>query len=423
MDPSPLAMLVCKQNMGTLRGLLLGFLALAGSGCGRADSRTVIRFIDQPDNGGGWKQIVAAFEAAYPAIRVELVEGPAATNARETMYATAFMAGDATYDVVYMDVIWVPKFASSGWLLPLDDRLPVEARGDFLPGDIRAGVFNGRLYRVPMRSDAGMLYYRKDLVDRPPETFDELVALARKHANPPDRWGFVFQGRQYEGLTCAFLEILWGHGGDVLDAEGRVVLDSPEAVRALTWLAGLIKTVSPESVITYQEEEARAAFQEGHAVFMRNWPYAWTKAQQEGSPVRGNVGIVPMVHAPGASSAATLGGWGFGIAASTRHPDAAWTFVRYASSAESMRILNRHNGAIPARRALFDDPEILKAHPHYGDLLKVLLSARPRPVHPRYAEMSDVIQTRVSSALVGKETPGEAVRAAAAAIRGILERK
>ncbi len=405
-----------------MRRLCLAVLLVAGCG-GASDPRVVIRFIDQPDNGGGWKQIVAAFEAANPGVRVEFVEGPTATNARETMYATAFMAGDATYDVVYMDVIWVPKFASAGWLLPLDGRLPPEARDAFLPGDVRAGIYDGKLYRIPMRSDAGMLFYRKDLIDKPPETFDELAALCRKHQKPPDLSGFVFQGRQYEGLTCAFLEVLWGHGGDVIDGEGRVVLDSPEGVRALEWLAGTVTSIAPESVTTYQEEEARAAFQEGRALFMRNWPYAWTKAQQEGSPVRGKVGIVPMVHAPGASSAATLGGWGFGIAAGTKNPDAAWAFVEFATRADSMRILNRHNGAIPARRALFEDPDMLKSHPHYTDLLRVLMGARPRPVHPKYAQISDAIQVHVSAALVGKEKPADAIRAAASEIRAAVGRK
>lgn len=405
-----------------MRCLWTAILLLAGCG-GSSDPRTVIRFIDQPDNGGGWKQIVAAFEAANPGIRVEFVEGPTATNARETMYATAFMSGDATYDVVYMDVIWVPKFASAGWLLPLDGRLPPDAREAFLPGDVRAGIYDGKLYRIPMRSDAGMLFYRKDLVDKPPETFDDLAALCRKHQKQPEFMGFVFQGRQYEGLTCAFLEILWGHGGDVIDGEGRVVLDSPEGVRALEWLAGTVRSIAPESVTTYQEEEARAAFQEGRALFMRNWPYAWTKAQQEGSPVRGKVGIVPMVHVPGASSAATLGGWGFGIAAGTKNPDAAWAFVEFATRAESMRILNRHNGAIPARRALFEDPDMLRSHPHYRDLLRVLMGARPRPVHPKYAQISDAIQVHVSAALVGKETPADAIRAAASEIRTVVGRK
>jgi len=404
------------------RGAIVTLAALAAlATCqGAGGERPAIRFLEAPDTGGGWHEIVAAFEAANPDVDVDLVEGPPSTNTREEMYAAAFLAG-AAYDVIYMDVPWVPKFAARGWLRPLDDLLPPDARDVFLPGDVAGSLYQSRLYRVPMQADAGMLYYRTDLVDHAPDTFADLEALARRAQQPPDRWGYVFQGLQYEGLVANFLEVLWGHGGDVFDESGRVVLDSPASVAALTWMAGLVGAIAPQGVTAYQEEEARQAFQEGRAVFMRNWPYAWTPLQADASPVRGRVGLARLPHAPGASSAAALGGWGFGISASTPHSDEAWRFVAFATAAAQQKTLHLRNGRIPTRRALFDDAEILARSPHYPRLLDVLLTARPRPLHPRYAEISDALQRHVSAALVGRETPADAVRSAAEAIRRIIE--
>ncbi len=397
-------------------------LLLCLSGCGGAPPAgpVVIRFLEAPDVGGGWHAIIDRFEAQSPGIRVDLVEGPPSTDTREEMYAAAFLGGDASYDLVYMDVPWVPKFAARGWLRTLDARLPAAARAAFLPADLAGSTYRGHLFRVPMQTDAGMLYYRSDLVPRAPETFDELVRMARAAQAPPERWGFVFEGLQYEGLVTTFLEVLWGYGGRVIDDDGRVVLDSPAAERALEWMAGLVGTIAPRAVTAYQEEDARQAFQEGRAVFMRNWPYAWTLLQKPDSPVAGKVGIAPMPHAPGAESAATLGGWGFGIAASTPHPDEAWRFIAFATSADEQKVLHFRNGRIPTRRALFDDPAILAESPYYRSLLPVLLAARPRPVHPRYAEISAAIQRHVSAALVGRETPAGALRAAADEIRAIV---
>jgi multiple sugar transport system substrate-binding protein len=274
-----------------------------------------------------------------------------------------------------------------------------------------------------------MLYYRKDLLEKaglePPETFDKLLSHAKKLKSPPELWGFVFQGMQYEGLVCNFLEILWGHGGDVIDADGKVVLDSPDAVAALSWLVKAVREekICPPGVTTYQEEESRNIFQEGRALFMRNWPYAWGKAQEEGSKIKGKVGIIPTMHAPGKKSAATLGGWGLGISAHSKNKDAAWKFIEFATSAEIQKLFHEKKSVIPTRKKLFEDKDILEKHPHYSELYKVLLAARPRPVHPRYAEISDAIQLHVSAVLVGKETPQDAAKKMAEEIRSKLESK
>ncbi|MEK7867202.1 MAG: ABC transporter substrate-binding protein [Planctomycetota bacterium] len=392
---------------------------------GPTDGR-VVRFLDGPDVGGGWKEVIQAFHRAHPDIRVELEEGPASTNQREDMYTTAFSSGVATYDLAYMDVIWVPKFASAGWVAPLDDRLSEEARKEYLPGDLAGGTWQGRVYRLPVRSDAGMLYYRKDLLEaageKPPETWDDLERIASKLARPPSMNGFVFQGKQYEGLICAFLEHVWGAGGELIDADGKVRIDEEPAVAALTWLVSLVreKKIAPEAVTTYGEEEVRKAFQEEQAVFMRNWPYAWKHLGAEDSRVRGKVGICPMVHRAGGKSAATLGGWGFGLARTARDPEAAWTFARFASGPEGQKILHRKNGALPSRHSLYQDADLLAAAPHLADLYRVLLGARPRPVHPRYSRISDILQVHVSSALVGSASPREALSKAAAEIRSAL---
>ncbi len=391
-----------------------------------ADGKTVIRYLAGPDIGGASKEIIARFEALNPDIKVEMVEGPAATNTREDMYSTSFMGGESTYDLVYMDVIWVPKFAAKGWLKPLDDWFTMEARKEFLPGGIEGSRYQGKIYRVPVQSDGGMLYYRKDLLAKnglkPPETFGDLLQAAKKIQKPPELWGFVFQGKQYEGLVCNFLELVWGNGGRLIDDDGKVRIDRPEAVEALGWLVDAVHKdgISPKGVLTYQEEEARHMFQEGKAVFMRNWPYAWNLVQADSSPVRRKVGIIPMVHGRGGSSAATLGGWGFGISSLSKNPEAAWKFVQFATSAESLKINYMRGGIIPARRALFKDPDIIAKSPHFKELYEVLANARPRPVHPSYARISDTLQGYLSSALSGQQTPESALQAAAAEIRSFV---
>ncbi len=402
------------------------------SGCSKsgpaAGGKTVVRFLAGPDVGGGAKEIIAKFESLNPGIKVEMVEGPAATNTREDMYSTSFMGGESTYDLIYMDVAWLPKFASQKWLRPLDDKFTPELQKDFLPGDIAGSKFDGKVYRMPVQSDGGLLYYRKDLLEKagiaPPRTWAELLSAAKKLQKPPELWGFVFQGKQYEGLVCDYLELAWGNGGTLMDEKGGVHIDEPAAIEALGWLVDAVRKdkISPEGELTFAEEEGRHMFQEGKAVFMRNWPYAWNLLQEEGSPVKGKVGIMPMVHGAGRSSAATLGGWGYGISAFSKQPDAAWKFVEFAASPEGQKIAYMRGGIIPTRKALFNDPDIVAKSPHFKELLEVLSGARPRPVHPAWARISDILQVHLSAALSGQKGPAEALKAAGDEIRAALAR-
>lgn len=405
--------------------------------CGKDETGKIkIRFLDKPDTGGAWQTLIEQFEKTHPDIDVELVEGPPATNDREDLYAKSFLTGEAIYDLVFMDIIWVAKFAAAGWLRPLDDYFLINEQEKFLPGDIagskyhrRVGFTEDHIYRVPIYTDAGMLYYRKDILQakglKPPETWSELVEYALELQKPPQLYGLVFQGMQYEGLICCFLELVWSAGGELIDESGKVRIDSAEAIEALEWLCAVVNQhkITPPDVTRYQEDDARRVFQEGQALFMRNWPYAWTLAQAEDSPIKGKVGIIPMVHQQGKQSAATLGGWGFGISKFTQHAEAAWKFIRFAASAEAQKIRHFKDGAIPTRHSLFKDKEILAESPHYPDLYRILLTARPRPMHSDYAHISDILQEYVSAALVGKFTPQEALQKSAREINSLLQRR
>lgn len=363
----------------------------------------------EPDGSGVFRDLANRFQTVRPDIRIDLIEGPPSTDTREDMYSASFLSGSAGYDIIYADVIWTPKFAAAGWLLDLTGRLSAEDAADFLPADLRAGYYDKRLYRLPAYTDAGLLYYRKDLVPRPPETFGDLQIMARD-TMAPERWGFLWQGKQYEGLVTVYLEMLWGFGGDWIDPETReVLLDRPEAFAALDFLQRTIGTISPPAVTTYAEEDTRNLFQTGHAVFLRNWPYVWRL--MEDSPLRteDRVGMTPVVHAPGYPSAATLGGWGFAISRFTPHPEEAWQFVEFLTRPDQLREVQRRQGRIPARRSMVP-PEFVP----------ILESARLRPPIPEYAAASDILQRWLSSALTGQTAPVDALSHAARETRLLL---
>jgi multiple sugar transport system substrate-binding protein len=373
-----------------------------------------------------FEAVLHDFEMSHPGIRVREETLPASSDEQHQLLVLALEGGAADFDVLSMDVIWVPEFARAGWIRDLTHLMPPERRAEFFRGPIEAVTFGGRVWAVPWYIDAGVLYYRRDLLEEhglePPATWDDLVAAAGAvTAAEPGVSGFVWQGRQYEGLVCNALEFIWSHGGRILE-DGRVVLDSPENRRALSFMRDLVHRygVSHAFVGTSTEEASRHVFGRGEALFLRNWPYAWTLFQREGSRVRGKVGVTTLPAAPGHRTASTLGGWQLGVNRNSPHPGAAETFILYLTSAEVQKRLALDIGYMPSRTALYTDRDLLRARPFLADLRGVFESARPRPVTPYYMMISQVLQPELSAVLAGTKSPEATLRDAARAIEFLL---
>jgi trehalose/maltose transport system substrate-binding protein len=195
-------------------------------------------------------------------------------------------------------------------------------------------------------------------------------------------WGLVFQGKAYEGLTCNALEWVASFGGGtIIDAEGKVTIDNPDAAAALELAASWIDTIAPKGVLNYQEEEARGVFQSGNAVFMRNWPYAYKLAQDEKSPVKDKVGIAVLPKGAGANarSAATLGGWNLAVSKFSKHPKQAAELALYLTSPEEQKRRAISAGLQPTVVSVYQDKDVIAANPVFTDLVETFKSALPRP--------------------------------------------
>ncbi len=389
-------------------------------------TRIVLRYQPLGPDPGPLRTLVEEFERANPGVRVELQVIPNASDLAHQLLVTALGAGAEDLDAFVLDVIWVAELARAGWLADLSAAFPPErVRAEFLAGPAEAVVREGRTRAVPWFVDVGLLYYRRDLVAAPPRTYAELEAEARAAmARVPGMAGYVWQGRQYEGLACNFFEALWGHGGRA-ETDDRLLLETPAGVAALGWLRGLVAGgVSPSSVVVAAEDDARRAFQAGRAVFMRNWPYAWPLLEDRASPVRGRVGVASLPSADGAAAAGVLGGWQLGVSA--RAPPArraaAIRLVAHLTSPAANLVLARAYGRNPARRASYGEPALREANPFIAALLPHLERARPRPMTPYYMLVADALQGELSAAVSGLRAPREALRRAQAqadAIAGV----
>ncbi len=387
----------------------------------------VLTMLMQGQDIANWKPFVKEFEQKNSNIRIDLIEGPFDSNLVENLYTSAFLLGESPYDIINMDIVWVPKFAAAGWVRDLTDKISPQQLSKFIPGNVEGGRYRGKLYRIPHASDAGMLYYRKDILEQAgitaPKTFEDMVKISQNlQKQGKSTWGYLWQGKQYEGVSAMFVEVLSGFGGFWANPQTfEVGLDKPEAIKAVEFLKNTIASgISPPGVTTYGEEETRLLFQNGKALFLRNWPYVWKLANTEGSKVRGKIAIEPMLSSIGKAGGSCLGGWGWGIAKTSKHPEQAWKAIQYLTSEETQRKFILETGLVPSYKSLFTNKEIVAKYPHYPQLLKVVERPALRPPIAQYAQASDILQRYLSSAFTGRMSAEQAMKAAASETRNLL---
>lgn len=357
-----------------------------------------------------WDEIIARFESRHPDIKIRCEIGPHSSTQFHDLLTQKLKNMDPGVDVFFMDVVWPAEFASAGWVLALDSFFSEEERKKFLPGAVASNTYKGHIYGLPLFIDTGLLYYRKDLLQKygfsPPETWQELVSQAtfilkqEKHSQPTLK-GYSGQFKQYEGLICNMLEFIKSNGGTILDKESTtVLLNDSKAIKAVSFVRDeIIGNIAPRGVLYYEEPESLALFIQGNAIFHRNWPYAWRELNNpEKSKVVGRVGVAPLPHFPEKKGASTLGGWQLGISKFSRHPQEAWKFIEFVGNPDIQKLIALKVGKAPARKRLYEDQDILTRNSQFN-IKQAFLEAVPRPITPLYPLISYVLQSYFSKAI------------------------
>ena len=403
-----------------LKSLIAGLLASATLSVVAAQAADLAIVSGDTGNGLAFlRSQLDKFEAAT-GNKVTIVPMPSSTTDQFGQYKLWLAAGNADIDVYQTDVIWAPQLADQ--FLDLTDAAKDIVK-DHFPSIIESQTANGKLVAIPAFTDAPALFYRKDLLEKygekVPTTWAELSATAQKiqdgerAAGNADMQGFVFQGNAYEGLTCDALEWVKSYGGgQIIEADGSISINNPQAAAALENAKSWIGTISPGGVLSYQEEESRGVWQLGNSVFMRNWPYAYGLGNGDDSAVKGKFDVAPLPagEGPDARSAATLGGWNVAVSKYSKNPDEAIKLALYLGSAEVQkeRAINQTN--LPTIEALYDDADVLKAAPFMANWKAIFQNAVPRPSAPakvKYNEVSSLFWSAVHETLSGNGTAAE----------------
>ncbi|HEX2131698.1 MAG TPA: ABC transporter substrate-binding protein [Actinophytocola sp.] len=390
-----------------------------GGGGGAApalEGRGPITFATGKDTSGNMQKLVDQWNADHPDEKVTITELPeSADDQRNQMIQNAQVESDA-YTVLNLDVIWTAEFAANRWIV----ELPKEEfeLDQFLEPAVETGMYRDRMYAMPVYSDGGLLYYRKDLLDKAgvevPETWDDMFAACEAVKKLPEAKNigcYAGQFDKYEGLTVNFSEAVHSAGGQVVDESGKPTVDSQEAKDGLNFLVDGFKNGQiPDAAITYKEEESRRAFQDGNLLFLRNWPYVYALAgaTDGSSKIAGKFGVAPLPgkDGPGVSS---LGGHNFAISAFAPNKATALDFIKFFASEEAQRSNLLATSQAPTRQALYEEQELVDQFPYLPTLLASIENAAPRPRVVRYGDVTAAIQEAAYGAMTGETTTDDAL--------------
>ncbi|MGH2911027.1 MAG: extracellular solute-binding protein [Solirubrobacteraceae bacterium] len=418
------------RGLGACRAafvLCLVAVVAAGSGCGsgkKAATTTVpvsaqqtIVFAESGlgTEGEETKKAITKFENAHPNITVSInVLSPNSTTYLQQLQQR-FIAGSPTPDVLESDVTYPAKFAKAGWIKPLGSFNPPLT--SFFANAVAAGVFEGKPYAIPWFTNPEGLFYRTDLIPRPPTNPEQVVSDAREAMRKDSslKEGFAFEGHKYEGAITSFLTVAPAFGGRLTTTS----IDSHGNVKALEWLHAAIYTekIAPQAVTGWEEGQVQEEFTSGRTPFAINYPFVAAVAE-EGGPAKGNVGYIPFPEEPGGKPGAALGGEMLAINAASTHSAAAYELIKYLTSQAVQTERAVATGDPPSLPSAYTSALFAKA-PIFKQVKVLNGFAQSRPVSPEYLKISEILQDALSSVYANSASPSSALSSAASQIEAL----
>jgi multiple sugar transport system substrate-binding protein len=368
------------------------------------------------DTSGNLKNIISSFNKSHPEGQITFHELPDNADQQRQQMIQNTQIKNAKMGILSVDVVWTAEFAANQYVEALPaDQFPTDA---FLPATVKGSTYFNKLYAYPTSSDGGLLYYRKDLLDKyklqPPATWDEMKAACKtiKDGEKDSKLNcYAGQYQKYEGLTVNVAEAIDSSGGSVVGEDGKPTVNTPEAAKGLSFLVDSFKDGTiPKGAITWQEEQGRQAFQNGTLIFHRNWPYVYALAKKtDGSSKVANdfdVAPLPGLAGPGVSS---LGGHNWAIAKNAENKGTAADFIKYMASEEVMKGNVLATSSAPTLTSLYTDADVVKKYPYMPILLKSIETAKPRPIAVKYGDVTLAIQDAAYGVLQGQSAPDAAL--------------
>jgi multiple sugar transport system substrate-binding protein len=317
---------------------------------------------------------------------INYVRLPTNADQQRELVARRLAAEDSDIDIVGLDVNWTAEFAEAGWILPWDGEKEQIASEGKLEGPLLTTQYQDKTWAIPLTTNTQLLWYRKDRVDKVPETWDEMIDMAAESGR-----SIEVQAARYEGFTVWINTLVASQGGQIVDENGDVAVDETTN-RAAEIIKRVATEAAPPGMSNNREDQARLGFEEGRSDFQINYSFIYPSAAAiEGFQEKIGWARYPAVE-EGQPSVVTVGGINLGVGAFSKNPDLAYEAAECLASPDNQLVASVKGGLPPTSEALYEDPEFTKANPFADELRQSLDEGVPRPVTPAYSDISLAIQ-------------------------------
>jgi len=319
---------------------------------------------------------------------------PSDADSQREQLVRRLAARDDTIDIIGMDVIWTGEFANAGWIRPVPRPVAQATSEGVFDSVLETARFEDRLFGVPIWSNTQLLWYRRDRVDRPPQTWDEMLDRAEQIG---PQGTIQVQADRYEGLTVWANAMIESAGTSIVTGpqDQQIALAQPSTERALALMGRLSNSpAAAADLTTSTEDSARLGFESGDSTFMINYPFVFPSAQENAPQVARNIGAAkyPRVD-PSIPSAPPLGGINLGVSSYSENPELAFEAVRCLVQPANQIDIAEQGGLPPVLTRLYDRPQIKEVYPGFADLIRQSIrDAAPRPGSPAYQDLSLAVQ-------------------------------
>jgi trehalose/maltose transport system substrate-binding protein len=377
-----------------LAAVVVAIAALAGCGESGSSGPATLNWFVQIQPGGSFQEVAKrCTQESNGRYKIGLELLPTDSSQAREQLVRRLAAKDSTVDILGMDVIWTAEFANAGWISEWTGPLAQQVTKDVFPSVIETASFEGKLFGAPFNSNTELLWYRKDLVPKPPKTWDQMITEAE---NLPESGVIQVQANKYEGFTVWVNSLIESAGGQILSGPEAVALPEKPTEEALAVMGRLAhSSAAATNISTSDEDSARLGFEDGSSAFMVNYTFAYASAQTNAPDIAKQMGFAryPQVT-PDRPSKPPLGGFNVGVGAYSDHQDEAFAAAACLSNAKSQLTATELDGLPPSNASLYSSKVVRTAYPGFAALVKRSIEeAAPRPLTPAYQDLTLAIQS------------------------------